>query len=42
MRRHLLLLVTLLVFCLLAGCASDGYIKPKGRVVMGGSIENGF
>ncbi len=41
MKTGLLLLVTLLTLCLLAGCATNARIEPKGRVTVGGSIENG-
>ena len=41
MKRGFLLLVTLLTLCLLAGCVSNARIEPKGRVVMGGSMEGG-
>lgn len=42
MKRGLFLLVTLLMLCLLAGCATNARIEPKGRVIMGGSIERGY
>ena len=39
MKRYILFLVGILALCLVTGCVTEGYIKPKGRVVMGGSIE---